>query len=44
MCAVPHHSAANYIAKLVHNGRCDLRTTEDASKKKSWCGREVVRS
>ncbi|HSQ23761.1 MAG TPA: hypothetical protein VLN44_05115, partial [Pyrinomonadaceae bacterium] len=45
MCGVPHHSAANYIAKLVRKGYrvaiCDQ--TEEASKTRKLVRREVVR-
>jgi DNA mismatch repair protein MutS len=45
MCGVPHHSAANYIAKLVRKGfRVAIcEQTEDASKTKKLVKREVVR-
>jgi DNA mismatch repair protein MutS len=45
MCGVPHHSAANYIAKLVRKGfRVAIcEQTEDASKTKKLVRREVVR-
>jgi DNA mismatch repair protein MutS len=40
MCGVPHHSAANYIAKLVRKGYrvAICEQTEDLPKPKSWCG------
>src|SRR2546425_3876717 len=45
MCGVPHHSAANYIARLVRKGYrvavCDQ--TEEPSKAKKLVRREVVR-
>jgi DNA mismatch repair protein MutS len=45
MCGVPHHSAANYIAKLVRKGHrvAICEQTEDASKTKKLVRREVVR-
>ena len=45
MCGVPHHSAANYIARLVRRGfRVAIcEQTEDASKTKKLVRREVVR-
>src|SRR5213082_557545 len=45
MCGVPHHSAANYIAKLVRKGYrvAVCEQTEDASKTKKLIKREVVR-
>jgi DNA mismatch repair protein MutS len=45
MCGVPHHSAANYIAKLVRKGYrvAICEQTEDASKTKKLVRREVVR-
>src|SRR5205809_6115779 len=45
MCGVPHHSAANYIAKLVRKGYrvAICEQTEDASKLKKLVRREVVR-
>jgi DNA mismatch repair protein MutS len=45
MCGVPHHSAANYIAKLVRKGYrvAICEQTEDASKEKKLVRREVVR-
>lgn len=45
MCGVPHHSAANYIAKLVRKGYrvAICEQTEDASKVKKLVRREVVR-
>jgi DNA mismatch repair protein MutS len=45
MCGVPHHSAANYIAKLVRRGYrvAICEQTEDASKTKKLVRREVVR-
>lgn len=45
MCGVPHHSAANYIAKLVRKGYrvAICEQTEDASKAKKLVKREVVR-
>src|ERR1051325_9334002 len=45
MCGVPHHSAANYIARLVRKGfRVAIcEQTEDASKTKKLVRREVVR-
>ena len=45
MCGVPHHSAANYIARLVRKGfRVAIcEQTEDASKAKKLVRREVVR-
>jgi DNA mismatch repair protein MutS len=45
MCGVPHHSAANYIAKLVRKGYrvAVCEQTEDASKTKKLVKREVVR-
>jgi DNA mismatch repair protein MutS len=45
MCGVPHHSAANYIAKLVRKGHrvAICEQTEEASKTKKLVRREVVR-
>ncbi|HUE81734.1 MAG TPA: DNA mismatch repair protein MutS [Pyrinomonadaceae bacterium] len=45
MCGVPHHSAANYIARLVRKGYrvAICEQTEDASKVKKLVRREVVR-
>src|SRR5438874_7405591 len=45
MCGVPHHSAANYIAKLVRKGYrvAVCEQTEEASKTKKLVRREVVR-
>ncbi len=45
MCGVPHHSAANYIAKLVRKGYrvAICEQTEEASKVKKLVRREVVR-
>ena len=45
MCGVPHHSAANYIARLVRRGYrvAICEQTEDASKTKKLVRREVVR-
>src|SRR6266446_6787691 len=45
MCGVPHHSAANYIAKLVRKGYrvAICEQTEDASRTKKLVRREVVR-
>jgi len=45
MCGVPHHSAANYIAKLVRKGHrvAICEQTEDATKTKKLVRREVVR-
>src|SRR5262245_9748287 len=45
MCGVPHHSAANYIARLVRKGfRVAIcEQTEDPSKAKKLVRREVVR-
>ena len=45
MCGVPHHAAANYIARLVRKGfRVAIcEQTEDASKAKKLVRREVVR-
>src|SRR5438046_3121198 len=45
MCGVPHHSAANYIAKLVRKGYrvAVCEQTEDASRTKKLVRREVVR-
>lgn len=45
MCGVPHHSAANYIAKLVRKGfRVAIcEQTEEAGKTKKLVRREVVR-
>ncbi len=45
MCGVPHHSAANYIARLVRRGfRVAIcEQTEDASPTKKLVRREVVR-
>src|SRR3989441_6526465 len=44
MCGVPHHSAANYIAKLVRKGYrvAICEQTEDLSKGKKLLRREVV--
>src|SRR5712692_10221858 len=46
MCGVPHHSAANYIAKLVRKGYrvAICEQTEDPSKAKKLVRREVVRT
>jgi len=45
MCGVPHHSAANYISKLVRKGYrvAICEQTEDAGKTKGLVRREVVR-
>ena len=45
MCGVPHHSAANYIAKLVRKGYrvAICEQTEAPSKTKKLVRREVVR-
>jgi DNA mismatch repair protein MutS len=45
MCGVPHHSAANYIAKLVRKGYrvAICEQTEAVSKTKKLVRREVVR-
>src|SRR2546428_7832596 len=45
MCRVPHHSAANYIARLVRKGYrvAICEQTEDPSKAKKLVRREVVR-
>src|SRR5215475_11619114 len=45
MCGVPHHSAANYIAKRVRKGYrvAICEQTEDPSKAKKLVRREVVR-
>jgi len=45
MCGVPHHSAANYIAKLVRKGYrvAICEQTEDASKARKLVRREVAR-
>jgi len=45
MCGVPHHSAANYIAKLVRKGYrvAICEQTEAPSKAKKLVRREVVR-
>jgi len=45
MCGVPHHSAANYIAKLVRKGYrvAICEQTEEAGKTKKLVRREVVR-
>src|SRR6266513_2812875 len=45
MCGVPHHSAANYIAKLVRKGYrvAICEQTEVPSKTKKLVRREVVR-
>src|SRR5437016_9200850 len=45
MCGVPHHSAANYIAKLVRKGYrvAVCEQTEDPSPAKKLVRREVVR-
>jgi DNA mismatch repair protein MutS len=45
MCGVPHHSAANYIARLVRKGYrvAICEQTEPASKTKKLVRREVVR-
>src|SRR5688572_13380104 len=45
MCGVPHHSAANYIAKLVRRGYrvAICEQTESPSKTKKLVKREVVR-
>lgn len=45
MCGVPHHSAANYIARLVRKGYrvAICEQTEEPSKTKKLVRREVVR-
>src|SRR5437867_12534602 len=45
MCGVPHHSAANYIAKLVRNGYrvAICEQTEDPSKARKLVRREIAR-
>jgi len=45
MCGVPHHSAANYIARLVRKGYrvAVCEQTEEPSKAKKLVRREVVR-
>src|SRR3982074_565741 len=45
MCGVPHHSAANYIARLVRKGYrvAICEQTENPSKAKKLVRREVVR-
>ena len=45
MCGVPHHSAANYIAKLVRKGYrvAICEQTEDLSKATKLVRRDVVR-
>jgi DNA mismatch repair protein MutS len=45
MCGVPHHSAANYIARLVRKGYrvAICEQTEEASKTRKLVRREVVR-
>jgi DNA mismatch repair protein MutS len=45
MCGVPHHSAANYIARLVRRGYrvAICEQTEDTSKTRKLVRREVVR-
>jgi DNA mismatch repair protein MutS len=45
MCGVPHHSAANYIARLVRRGYrvAICEQTEEPSKTKKLVRREVVR-
>ena len=45
MCGVPHHSAANYIARLVRKGYrvAICEQTEEASRTKKLVRREVVR-
>src|SRR5437016_5410926 len=45
MCGVPHHSAVNYIAKLVRKGYrvAICEQTEDPSKARKLVRREVVR-
>jgi len=45
MCGVPHHSAANYIAKLVRKGYrvAICEQTEDATKTRKLVQRDVVR-
>src|SRR6187431_3188525 len=45
MCGVPHHSAANYIARLVCKGYrvAICEQTEEAGKTKKLVRREVVR-
>src|SRR5260221_9786879 len=45
MCGVPHHSAANYIARLVRKGYrvAICEQTEEASKTKKLIRRDVVR-
>src|SRR5438046_5301613 len=45
MCGVPHHAAANYIARLVRRGYrvAICEQTEGSSKTKNLVRREVVR-
>src|SRR4029453_7170503 len=45
MCGVPHHSAGNYIARLVRKGYrvAICEQTEEAGKTKKLVRREVVR-
>src|SRR5438128_4719555 len=45
MCGVPHHAAANYIARRVRRGYrvAICEQTEDSSKTKNLVRREVVR-
>src|ERR1700745_3790085 len=45
MCGVPHHSAANYIARLVRKGYrvAICEQTKEAGKTKKLVRREVVR-
>src|SRR4030095_72140 len=45
MCGVPHHSAANYISRLVRKGYrvAICEQTEEAGKTKKLVRREVVR-
>src|SRR5437867_7574255 len=45
MCGVPHHSAANYIAKLVRKGYrvAICEQAEDPSKTKKLVRREIIR-
>ena len=45
MCGVPHHSAANYVARLVRKGYrvAICEQTEEAGKTKKLVRREVVR-
>ncbi|MBA3441839.1 MAG: DNA mismatch repair protein MutS, partial [Pyrinomonadaceae bacterium] len=45
MCGVPHHAAANYIARLISKGYrvAICEQTEDPSKTKKLLRREVVR-